>query len=99
VDDGIATGATILAAIKMCRAKEAAKIIVAAPVSGAGVKEELQKEADEVVILETPFFYHAVSQAYEFFETVTDEEALALFEGWKKRNGRAVQQSQDDKFK
>ena len=62
VDDGIATGATISAAIKMCR----------------------KKEADEVVILETPLFYHAVSQAYESFETVTDDEAMELLQKWEK---------------
>lgn len=84
VDDGIATGATIFAAIKMCKKKEAAKIIVAAPVSGNDIVRELEKEADEVVIMETPAFYHAVSQAYESFTQVTDDEALALLEKWKK---------------
>jgi predicted phosphoribosyltransferase len=84
VDDGIATGATILAAIKMCKKKEAAKIIVAAPVSGPGIMKDLKSEADQVVILETPDFYHAVSQAYDNFEQITDEEASGLLENWKK---------------
>lgn len=84
VDDGIATGATILAAIKMCKKKEAAKIIVAAPISGKEIMKELKKEGDEVIILETPGFYHAVSQAYNNFQQITDEEALGLFENWKR---------------
>jgi len=84
VDDGIATGATIFAAIKMLRKKGAAKIIVAAPVSGNDIMKELKKEADEVVILDTPFLYHAVSQVYESFQQVTDDEALALLEKWKR---------------
>lgn len=84
VDDGIATGATILAAIKMCKKKEAAKIIVAAPISGKEIMKELKKEGDEVIILETPGFYHAVSQAYDNFQQITDEEALGLFENWKR---------------
>jgi predicted phosphoribosyltransferase len=84
VDDGIATGATIFAAIKMCRKMEAAKIIVAAPVSGDRIVKDLEEEADEVVILETPDFYHAVSQAYELFGQVSDEEAVELVEKWKK---------------
>jgi predicted phosphoribosyltransferase len=82
VDDGIATGATIFAAIEMCKKKEAGKIIVAAPVSGIQVMKELRKEADEVIVLETPDFYHAVSQGYENFEQVSDDEAAGLFEKW-----------------
>jgi predicted phosphoribosyltransferase len=84
VDDGIATGATLLAAVEMCKKKEAAKIVVAAPVSGEGIKEELEDLADEVIILETPPFYHAVSQAYESFSQVSDQEAMELLENWKK---------------
>ncbi|MDP4261376.1 MAG: phosphoribosyltransferase family protein [Bacteroidota bacterium] len=86
VDDGIATGATLFAAIKMCKNKEAAKIVVAAPVSGREIIKELNKEADEVIVLETPVFYHAVSLAYESFPTVTDNEALGFLEKWKKEN-------------
>lgn len=92
VNDGIATGATIFAAIKMCRKKEAAKIVVAAPVSGWEIIEELKKDADEVVIPETPLFYHAVSQAYESFETVTDDEAMELLQKWKKEKSTQKQE-------
>jgi len=84
VVDGIATGSTIMAAIEICRKKEAAKIVVAAPVCGYEVKSELMKMADDVVILETPEFYHAVSQVYASFEQVSDEEALWLMDMWKK---------------
>ena len=84
VDDGIATGATIFAAIKMCKKRGASKIIVGAPVSGIDMADKLKKEVDEVVILETPDFFHAVSQGYESFPTVTDDEALELLEKWKK---------------
>jgi predicted phosphoribosyltransferase len=86
VDDGIATGATIFAAIKMCKNKKAAKIVVAAPVSSSDKMKELEQEADEVIILETPVFYHAVSQVYDSFMPVTDEEAVELLERWKKEN-------------
>jgi len=84
VDDGIATGATIFAAIKMCKNRGASKIIVGAPVSGIDMADKLKKEVDEVVILETPDFFHAVSQGYESFPTVTDDEALELLEKWKR---------------
>ncbi len=84
VDDGIATGATISAAINMCKKQNAGKIVIAAPVSGEEKKYELQKEVDEVVILETPPFFHAVSQVYETFDNLSDEEALAFMERWQK---------------
>lgn len=84
VDDGIATGATIYAAIAMCKKGGAARIVVAAPVSGRDKKRELLAEVDEVVILETPSFYHAVSQAYESFYNLTDEEAKGFMERWQK---------------
>jgi predicted phosphoribosyltransferase len=83
VDDGIATGATIFAAIAMCRKKGTAKIVVAAPVSGQETRKELEQSADEVVILESPPYYHAVSQVYGSFQQVSDEEAVALLEKWK----------------
>ncbi|WP_018614582.1 phosphoribosyltransferase [Segetibacter koreensis] len=84
VDDGIATGATLYAAIHMCKKQEAGKIVVAAPVAGIEKKKELLKEVDEVVILETPSFYHAVSQAYNTFYNLTDAQALEFMEKWKK---------------
>lgn len=97
VDDGIATGATIFAAIAMCRKKNAARIVVAAPVCGKEVKRQLENLADEVVILESPAFYHAVSQVYGSFQQVSDEEAVALMEKWKAegktQTGRAAGKS------
>nr|WP_304608427.1 phosphoribosyltransferase family protein [Pontibacter anaerobius] len=83
VDDGIATGSTVFAAIKLCRNKGAAKIVVAAPVSGREKKRELLEEADEVVILETPDLYTGVSQVYYNFYNLTDQEALEFMERWK----------------
>lgn len=84
VDDGIATGATIFAAIGMCRKKKAARIVVAAPVSGTEKKEEFAQYADDVVILETPEYFHAVSQVYDSFQQVTDAEAVELLERWER---------------
>lgn len=86
VDDGIATGATLYAAIHMCKNTGAARIVVAAPVSGKDKKRELLQEVDEVVILQTPSLYHAVSQVYEQFYNLTDEEAKDFMERWKKEN-------------
>lgn len=80
IDDGIATGATILVAIELCRKKQAGKIVVAAPVAGRRVLNTLQTKADEVAILELPEEYYAVSQAYRNFKNLSDEEALDWIE-------------------
>lgn len=84
VDDGIATGATIFAAIEMCKKQNAGKIIVAAPVSGYEMEEQLAEKADEVVILEKPEDYFAVSQAYLSFYNLSDEDAMKFMQLWEK---------------
>ena len=82
IDDGIAMGVTMHAAIMLCRNKSAEKIIVAAPVSGPDVKKEMEKAADEVVILETPYYFRAVAQAYENWHDVQDDEVIKFFSGY-----------------
>ncbi|AEV98228.1 phosphoribosyltransferase [Niastella koreensis] len=84
-DDGIATGATIFAAIKMCKQKGAAKIIVAAPVCAKSTANELIKEADEVIMLTTPDQFMAVAQFYESFRDLSDQETLDFLKRWEKR--------------
>jgi predicted phosphoribosyltransferase len=83
VDDGIATGATISAVIKMCKKREAGKIVVAAPVAAKITIKRLLNEADEVVILEQPRKFYAVSQFYASFRNLTDQEALAFLNKWE----------------
>ena len=83
VDDGIATGATLFATIMLCQNQKAGKIVVAAPISGYEMVETLEEKVDDVVILETPFDYHAVSQGYDHFYNLTDEEALEFLEKWQ----------------
>lgn len=85
VDDGIATGATIFAAIKMCQLKDAAKVVVAAPVCAKSTEVELMKEANEVVILTTPDHFIAVAQFYESFRDLSDQETLDFLKKWVKR--------------
>jgi putative phosphoribosyl transferase len=86
VDDGIATGATLFAAIEMCRKQGASKIIVAAPVSSERMEQVLNSKADEVAILSTPPFYHAVSQGYDLFDNLSDKQVLALLSQWQKEH-------------
>jgi predicted phosphoribosyltransferase len=79
VDDGIATGVTLIPVIGLCRKKKAAKIIIAAPVSGTSYNERLD-EADALEILIKPTSFYAVGQVYENFGEFADEELMALLE-------------------
>jgi len=78
VDDGIATGYTIEAAIMSVRKREPAKIVVASPVAAKDVVQRLLKLADEVVVVEDPTYLYAVSQAYADFSPVSDDAVIEL---------------------
>jgi predicted phosphoribosyltransferase len=80
VDDGIATGATLFAAIALCRKRNPARLIVAAPVASPDMVRQLRSLADEVVVLETPADFHAVSQAYGSFPDLTDGEVVTILD-------------------
>jgi predicted phosphoribosyltransferase len=84
VDDGIAMGVTMLAAILLCRSKQAKKVVAAAPVAGEDVAAEIAEIVDELVVLETPVFFQAVAQFYEHWCDVPDSEVLAIMERWEK---------------
>ena len=81
IDDGIATGATMLAAIRALRARAPARLVVATPVAPPDTVQRLAAEADEVVCLSMPSDFHAVGQFYEHFPQVSDEEVHAALEG------------------
>lgn len=78
VDDGLATGATMRAAVKALRERGAAKIIVAVPVGAPETCRELQALADEVICETAPESFHAVGQFYEDFAQTTDDEVRGL---------------------
>lgn len=78
VDDGLATGATMRAAVKALRQSGAAKIVVAVPVGPPDTCRELEEEADETICLSTPAFFQAVGQYYEDFSQTTDEDVREL---------------------
>ena len=77
VDDGIATGSSMLAAIRSVRARKPRKIIVAIGVAPDQSLERMRAEADEVVCLETPVDFYAVGQFFADFSEVTDEMVVA----------------------
>lgn len=74
VDDGIATGNTLLAAIRLLRKSKPDKIIVAVPVASNSAVEKISKEADEVITIIVPYDFHGVGQFYESFESISDDE-------------------------
>jgi putative phosphoribosyl transferase len=78
VDDGVATGATMRAGLQALRAMGAAKIVAAAPVGAADSVAGLERDSDEVVVLEVPESFNAVGQWYEHFGQTTDEEVREL---------------------
>jgi len=78
VDDGLATGATMRAAVKAARQRGAAKIVVAVPVGPPDTCRELEEEADETICLSTPAFFQAVGQYYEDFSQTSDEDVREL---------------------
>lgn len=80
VDDGLATGTPMRAAVRALREQEAGEIVVAVPVGSAETVTLLRKEADEVVCLATPEHFRAVSIWYVDFPKMTDEEVSQMLE-------------------
>ena len=90
VDDGIATGATVRAALRSVRKGEPARLVLAVPVAPPETIESLKDDADEVVCLETPVQFFAISMFYRRFEQVRDQEVV----DWLKR-AAAFRQSKE----
>ena len=78
VDDGLATGSTMEAAIHALRRHAAARIIVAVPVGARETCDRLRGIADEVVCLSTPEPFDAVGRWYDDFSQTSDEEVIEL---------------------
>jgi predicted phosphoribosyltransferase len=78
VDDGLATGSTMRAAVAALKQQQPARVVVAVPVASPETCEDLRREADEVVCLVTPEPFYAVGLWYQDFSQTTDEEVRAL---------------------
>jgi putative phosphoribosyl transferase len=83
VDDGIAMGSTMRAAIILCKNRRAKKIVVAVPVSGGEVAQEIEKMVDELIVLEKPEFFRAVAQVYRNWHDCSYEEVVGIMEKWR----------------
>ena len=80
VDDGLATGSTMLAGVNALRQKKPREIVVAVPVAAQGTCEDLGKEADEIVCLATPEPFYAVGRWYIDFSQTTDDQVRELLQ-------------------
>lgn len=80
VDDGIATGASMVAAIRSVRAQRPLRIVVAVPVAARGAVDLARSFADEVICLHSPQVFYAVGDYYDDFSPVADSEVVALLE-------------------
>jgi putative phosphoribosyl transferase len=80
VDDGIATGGSVRAALRGVRRAQPQRLVLAVPVAPPETIAALQSEADAIVCLSTPEFFHAVGQFYANFTQTTDEEVIELLE-------------------
>jgi putative phosphoribosyl transferase len=81
VDNGIATGATMIAALRATRERKPAKLIGAVAVAPPATVARLGKEADEIVCLKAPADFYAVGQFFEDFSQVTDEDVVEILRG------------------
>ena len=80
VDDGVATGRTILATLEMLRRKNPRKLVVAVPVSSQEAAERIRRVVDEFICLHTPYPFYGVGRFYKDFSQTTDEEVIALLQ-------------------
>jgi putative phosphoribosyl transferase len=78
VDDGVATGATVKAAIATLKKEKLNRLVIALPVAPPSVAEELEKMVDEFICIETPIDFMAVGSYYYDFTQVSDEEVVEI---------------------
>ncbi len=80
VDDGLATGATMVAAVRWARRRRAARVVVAVPVGAASGIDLLRREADDIVCPYNPEGFDAVGLWYENFTPISDEDVVGLLD-------------------
>jgi putative phosphoribosyl transferase len=88
IDDGVATGATAIAAVRSLKAAGATPVVFAVPVGPSHTIEQLRQEADEVICLHEEYDFLAVGQFYRDFHAVEDDEVKATLEATRSIIGR-----------
>jgi predicted phosphoribosyltransferase len=86
VDDGIAMGSTMLAAIQMIKNQKPKSLIVAVPVSSPEIGRAIDNQGavDETIILEQPRYFRAVAQVYENWRDIPDYEVISIMKEWQR---------------
>ena len=84
VDDGIAVGSTMRAAVMLCKKQAAGQIVVAVPVASAEISDQFATLVDRTFILESPRYFHAVAQVYRNWYDVDDREVIDILDQWEK---------------
>jgi hypothetical protein len=80
VDDGVATGSTVRACLRLLDGSGAERVVLAVPVGPPETVTELRRDADEVLCLDVPRHFASVGQCYDRFDQVSDEEAMAFLD-------------------
>lgn len=90
VDDGLATGSTMLVAVHVLRQEKPARVIIAVPVAASETCQKLEAEADEIICLSTPDPFYAVGMSYENFDQTSDDEVKSLLEEAEREQARRM---------
>lgn len=97
IDDGLATGSTMLAAVQAVRGAHPARVVVAVPVAASDTCEKLRAEVDDMVCLLTPENFRAVGSWYDDFTQTTDDEVIDLLQRANQPQHDASQASDEQK--
>lgn len=95
VDDGIATGATVRAALLAIRRRRPSRLVLAAPVAPPETIERLRPEADEIVCLSMPTDFYAIGQFYDEFHQLSDDEVLSCLDRAARKAGSQQKEGED----
>jgi predicted phosphoribosyltransferase len=92
IDDGIATGNTLMATVRLVSKQKPKKIIIAIPVAPSSAIKKMESElnVDEIICLQVPPNFQAVGQFYQVFDQVSDEEAIQIFEDGNKTKNTII---------
>jgi predicted phosphoribosyltransferase len=88
VDDGVATGSTLVSAIRAIRGHRPRRVVAAVPISAAEALRTIKAHADEVICLHTPRLFRSIEHGYDHFEEVTDETVMGLLRAPATLQGR-----------
>jgi predicted phosphoribosyltransferase len=99
VDDGLATGATMRAAVAALRQRNVARVVVGAPVGAPETCDELSRQVDEIMCLIAPEYFQAVGQFYSDFSQTTDDEVRQLLDAANCHSNCSIGTQEQNKFR